>query len=71
MRPIDEFSKRLDVLFEMGNPTKAQLYDAYHKTNPNSITDYCECIDPDFMVIVNEGLTHRYCDECSQIMNPN
>jgi hypothetical protein len=28
---IEKFSKRLDEIFEQGNPTKAQILDAYNK----------------------------------------
>ncbi len=28
---MDEFSKRIDDIFAMGNPTKAQIIDAYNK----------------------------------------
>lgn len=36
-RQIDEFSKRLDKIFEDAMPTKAQILDAFHKSNPNSM----------------------------------
>jgi hypothetical protein len=38
-RPVTQvqaFSARLDSIFLMGNPTKAQIIDAFHKTNPKS-----------------------------------
>lgn len=37
MRQIDVFSDRLDEIFEQGNPTKAQILDAFHKANPRSL----------------------------------
>ena len=31
-RPIDIFSKMIDEIFEDGAPTKAQIFDAFHKS---------------------------------------
>jgi hypothetical protein len=37
MTEVKEFSKRLDKIFEDGEPTKALIIDAYIKTNPNAL----------------------------------
>ena len=37
-RPIDIFAKRLDEIFEMGMPTKALIYDAFHKATETPIS---------------------------------
>ena len=39
MRYIDKFSDRLDQIFEQGQPTKAQILDAFHKAHPCSLDD--------------------------------
>jgi len=39
----NNFSKRLDKIFEMGDPTKALIIDAFIKVKPNVLTD--EMID--------------------------
>jgi len=33
MKPINYFYKRLDEIFEQGQPTKAQIIDAFYKAN--------------------------------------
>ena len=40
LRQVDIFCERLDKIFEDGYPTKAQIIDAYHKSNPNSLSKY-------------------------------
>ncbi len=37
MRRVDLFSDRLDEIFEQGNPTKAQIIDAFNKANSRSL----------------------------------
>ena len=32
MRAVNHFSKKLDKIFKDGNPTKAQIIDAFHKS---------------------------------------
>ena len=32
MKAVNHFSKRLDKIFKDGNPTKAQIIDAFHKS---------------------------------------
>ena len=39
---MDVFSKRLDDIFEMGNPTKAQILDAYNKSASEREAKYKE-----------------------------
>lgn len=39
MRQVDLFSKLIDKMFDDGNLTKAQLLDAFHKANPNSLKE--------------------------------
>ena len=39
MRYIDIYAEKLDILFELGTPTKTQLYDAFHKAHPCSLDD--------------------------------
>ena len=36
MKQVNEFSKRLDKIFNDGEPTKALIIDAYIKTNPTA-----------------------------------
>jgi len=39
MTQVKEFSKRLDKIFNDGEPTKALIIDAYIKTNPTAQTE--------------------------------
>lgn len=39
-RPIDIFAKRLDEIFEMGDPTKSLIYDAFHKATERKQGNY-------------------------------
>jgi hypothetical protein len=38
MRQIDKFSKSIDKMFAEKSVTKAQLLDAFHKANPDSLS---------------------------------
>ena len=42
MRQIDKFSKSIDKMFAEKGVTKAQLMDAFHKANPNSLSSVNE-----------------------------
>ena len=37
MRAVNHFSRRLDRIFKDGNPTKAQIIDAFHKSVTNRL----------------------------------
>ena len=37
MTEVQNFSRRLDKIFNDGEPTKALIIDAYIKTNPNAL----------------------------------
>ena len=39
MRYIDLFEQDIDKFFEDGNVTKAQLFGAFHRANPNSLDE--------------------------------
>ena len=39
MRQIDLFEQDINKFFEEGNVTKAQLFGAFHKANPNSLDE--------------------------------
>jgi hypothetical protein len=41
---VDAFCDRLDNIFEMGNPTKAQIIDAYNKSVAERMPTEEECI---------------------------
>jgi hypothetical protein len=38
-RYVDIFCEKLDKIFQDGHPTKAQIIDAFHKTNPLSLSN--------------------------------
>lgn len=38
-RYVDIFCQKLDKIFEDGHPTKAQIIDAFHKSNPLSLSN--------------------------------
>jgi len=40
---IDDFASRIDEIFEQGNPTKAQIYDAYNKAIDKLMPTEAEC----------------------------
>lgn len=46
LRQVDVFCEKLDKIFADGYPTKAQIIDAYHKSNPNSLSVIDGCIHP-------------------------
>lgn len=58
-RQIDVFAEALDIIFEQGEPTKAVLYDAFHKAVPNSLNQ----VDLDEL----RNILNRFSDEIADL----
>lgn len=71
MIQIDKFEQSIDKMFAENSVTKAQLLDAFHKANPNSLSSVDELnasncknvtvrFDIDKLKIINEKLNDTY-----------
>ena len=76
MKQVNEFSKRLDKIFNDGEPTKALIIDAYIKTNPTAQSEALNIedvsgslISAEYLKGLHPELTLKECESLKAFSN--